>query len=307
MNRAIQGFLLFIAVLAVSCGIAPPKEMKAQLFLDFLDTTSDEIVDSFNDFSALDLLKPYWLPNPLLWHFPSSQEILFEKSAFPSEELDDSVMFALNGNGEIVLNRNFYFTAWGKTLVYSFDKIRWFALDGDPREYEAFVPDIRFRSQCDGGRLHFRFTWAVREGNSPKPVPLRDAAVFSERKEISLLPNQVCYSTDKNDRPVDLHSHVFFVPNGTKVAFKWDFDCNFLQLHQLDGCRTVLKPLKDLWFYRKNRIISLGFDGKNYGDTFFSYRFAMKQSVTTDDTGYPTVCQRILLVNKKFPHIDVAD
>ena len=33
----------------------------------------------------------------------------------------------------------------------------------------------------------------------------------------------------------------------------------------------------------------------------------MKQSVTTDDTGYPTVCQRILLVNKKFPHIDVAD
>lgn len=289
-----------MTILILSCGFGPPKDMKPDSFLDFAEKTSGNIVTSLNDFSAFDITKPYWLPNPLLWHFPLSDEIHFIKMPYSSESDDAMILCRLGQNGEIILDRDFYFTLWGNILAYSFDKKDWYATDGDPREYEAFVPDIRLVSKRDGHVLSFLFTWAVREGNNPKIIPSHDAVSFISRKIVSIKPNQVCYSTDKNDQPVNLHRSIFFVPSGTSVGFQWDVVSNFISLEQLNPVTTVLKPLKDLYFYRKNGIISLGFDGKDYGDTFFSYRFFLKQSVVTDEFAHPTVCQKIVLINKNF-------
>lgn len=293
-------FVSGIIFLTLSCGFGPPKDMKPDLFLDFAENVSGDIVGALNDFSAFDMTKPYWLPNPLLWHFSSSDEIHFIKMPYPSESVDTAVLCRLGENGEILPERDFYFTMCGNVLAYSFDKRRWFATDGDPREYEAFVPDIRLVAKRDRQLLSFSFTWAVREGNNPKLIPPYETVSFASREIVSVEPNQICYSTDKNDHPVDLHRSVFFVPKGTSVGFQWDVTSNFISLRQPDPAVTVLKPLKDLYFYRKNRIVALGFDGKDYGDTFFSYRFLLKQSVVTDESGHPTVCQKIVLINKNF-------
>lgn len=296
-------FLLAVSAFAVlSCGFGPPKEMVADSFLDFAENTGDEIVDALNRFSAFDMMKPYWLPNPLLWHFSLNDEIHFVKTAFPSQTEDSSILFHLAEKGEILLCRDFYFTLLGNVLVYSFDRQRWFATDGDPREFEAFVPDIQLVSKRESQRLTFSFTWAIREGEKPKAVPVSDTVLLGSRKTVTLKPNQICYSTDRNDRAEDLQQAVFFVPKGTLVAFRWDVTSNFLSLKQTDETTTVLKPLKNLYFYRKNRFVALSFDGKDYGDTFFSYRFHMKQSVTTDASCFPTACQKIVLINKKYSY-----
>lgn len=295
-----------IVFFVLGCGFGPPKGMQPEPFLDFAEHASSDIVASFNDFSAFDIAQPYWLPNPLLWYFSVEDTIRFIKKPYPVRQGDDRLLFYLSENGEICLNRDFYFTMRDKGLVYSFDKKNWFATDGDPREYEAFVPEIRFESKRERQSLDFIFTWAVREGDTPKRIPSSDSLYLASRREVTLTPNTVCYSTDKNDDAVDLHRTVFFVPKGTSVRFRWDVTSNFLSLYQTDAVTTVLKPLRDLYFYRKNRIVSLGFDGKDYGDTFFSYRFAMKQSVVTDENGLPTACQKIVLINKKFPYSNPA-
>lgn len=300
MNFFHRLFIVGAVISALSCGFGPPKEMKPESFLDFAEKASGDIVAALNDFSAFDMTKPYWLPNPLLWYFSLSHEIRFIKLPYPSSPDDSSILCRLGRNGEIILDRDFYFTLWGDVLAYSFDGKIWYATDGDPREYEAFVPDIRLHPKREGGLLSLSFTWAVREGDHPKRIPTADTVSFMSRKIATTEPNMVCYSTDRNDYPVDLRKSVFFVPKGTSVGFRWDVESNFISLHQTDAETTVLKPLRDLYFYRKNRIVALGFDGKDYGDTFFSYRFRLKQSVVTDDNGYPTVFQKIVLINKNF-------
>ena len=213
MNFFHRLFIVGAVISALSCGFGPPKEMKPESLLDFAEKASGDIVAALNDFSAFDMTKPYWLPNPLLWYFSLSHEIRFIKLPYPSSPDDSSILCRLGRNGEIILDRDFYFTLWGDVLAYSFDGKIWYATDGDPREYEAFVPDIR---------LH------------PKRIPTADTVSFMSRKIATTEPNLVCYSTDRNDYPVDLRKSVFFVPKGTSVGFRWDVESNFISLHQTD-------------------------------------------------------------------------
>lgn len=291
----IGGFLIL-----AGCGFGPSKNLKPQPFLPFIYETGSEIAASFNNFSAFDMSKPYWLPNPLLWYFNPQEEVHFIKRPYPPSEIDKDVLFYLTNKAQIALMRDFYFSQWGKVLYYSFDRIQWYATDGDPRETEGFIPDIRLKTTREENRVYFTFTWAIREGGRPKKASKDVNEGLRQRLVTTLQPNQVAYSTQKDDRPVDLNKFAFLAPKGTQVRFRWDVKSNFFSLSQPTTELTIFKSTRNLYFYRKNWMVALSFDGKDYGDTFFSYRFFFKQSVVTDENSFPTATQHLLIENKKL-------
>ena len=300
MNKFKYSFFLicFFVFFLISCGISPPDDMKKSDFMDLSETIASNVVDFLHNFSAFDYMNSGIIPKKGIFVCYKNDEIYFNQSRWDKTDKPKTpYIFQSGSNGKIEIMRDIYLAEIKKNrMIYSFDKIKWYATDGDPKEFENFYPMLEMDWDRALRRIDFNFKWAIREGSNPKVEVFQ----IGQKPILNLEPGLLIDSEKNKKNAVDLHNNIVFIPKGTLIQININLGSNFLIFKRFDKDSALFTAIEDVYLYRKGMILSVSFDGNYWGDTFFSYKFDFDSSIYVDVNGQLCVDQIGNILNKKL-------
>lgn len=290
--------ILSLSFVLFSCGIKPPDDLERTDILDMSEQVSKDIINFLNDFSAFDYLNASWIPNKGVFLIKKGDQILFNQNPWDIEqETETPYIFVSGPNGKVMLMQDVFLSeTTDEMMLYSFDNKKWFATDGDPKEFENFYPMLNMDWEREKRVIEFTFDWAMREGANPKVEDFDS----TDLPVIKLKPGMVIDDSEKNPDEINLRKKILFMPKGTLITINVLLDSNFLQFYKTDENTAMFTAIEDVHLYKKGWLLSASFDGSYWRDTFFAYRFGFNSSIKVNSEGEPVVEQGGYIINKKL-------
>lgn len=270
--------LLFVALFLFDCGLTPPKNLETVNLLDSASDLTDEIVGLLNNFSVFNFLHADWIPQ--VGHFAIYKDNYFTFTQLPykfQQESEDPYIFYSYDNGLIISGMDLYLLKDKKdNLIYSFDKLEWYALDGDPREYENFYPVVDVNFSKDETHIDYVFSWAVKPGLKPKLAVVKNLAKLGE---VPLSPNMIISDNKNPTKQSDLVNNILYLPKGTIIDVDVKIFSNFLFFQKEGSNSAKFYAVESTHLYKKGWMLSISFDGNYWGDMLFSFNFDMQTTI----------------------------
>lgn len=291
--------LAFFLFSLFDCGLTPPKNLYVNDLLDSAQELTDDIVSLLNNFSVFNFLHADWIPQ--VGHFALYKDNFFTFTQYPYEfepTQESDYIFYSYENGSIISGMDIFLLKDKKNnLFYSFDKENWFAIDGDPRQYENFYPIVDVKYTRSKTHIDYEFSWAVKPGSNPKRVSIKN---LSNIKVMPLSSKTVITDTKNLSAQSDLINNMLHLPKGTIIDIDVTIFSNFLSFQKTEQNSATFFAIESTHLYKKGWMLSISFDGSYWGDNLFSFNFDLQTTIKAKSDNRLNYCLSGYLFNKNL-------
>ncbi len=204
-----------------------------------------------------------------------------------SEEKTSDFMYSIENNS-FYSKKAMYVTFSDNKMFVSFDKTNWvvfnFSLtlssNGDDEDKpENFKSDYKIDYNLDKSQKSLEIIYSISftPTDTMQTIILKeDKPVFSLKKDMILVDKEIKNTT------IDLKKNILYIPENTTFTGNMSVKGNIIET-RTDGEYIVIKSLKDIFVYVKNKMISLSFNRKKWSFSILSLKFSPTVTIKSVD------------------------